>query len=170
MADVYLPVEPVRRQIGLTRQSPEPLPKVPFTLDLATTLYFHNYRNGLLLGISNQDQEPGFCREFTYGWLDSFNRAAAITAPSLVDPDLEAGWAGLYENTPDRNALIGKSHDVDGFFYATGFSGHGFLQAPAVGELMRDIWLDREAFMDFAPFAADRFAGDAATVREVHII
>jgi sarcosine oxidase subunit beta len=170
MAGVHLPIEPVRRQIGMTRQGSRPLPTVPFTLDLATTLYFHNYLNGMLLGISNQDQEPGFCREFDYQWLPAFNRAAEIVAPSLAHQDLEVGWAGLYENTPDHNAMIGSSDSVEGFMYATGFSGHGFLQGPAVGELIRDMYLGRESFMDPAQFSAARFAGELSQVREVHII
>ena len=52
------------------------IPTVPFTLDLSTTLYFHNYRNGLLLGISNRDEDPGLCREFSYGWTRAFDEAA----------------------------------------------------------------------------------------------
>ena len=170
MAGVHLPIEPVRRQIGMTPQSTKPLPTVPFTLDLSTTLYFHNYLNGMLLGISNQDQEPGFCREIDYQWLPAFNRAAEIVAPSLAHQDLEVGWAGLYENTPDHNAMIGSSDTVDGFMYATGFSGHGFLQGPAVGELVRDMYLGRESFMDPEQFSAARVVGELSQVREVHII
>lgn len=170
MAGVHLPIEPVRRQIGMTPQGLKRLPTVPFTLDLSTTLYFHNYLNGMLLGISNQDQEPGFCREFDYQWLPAFNRAAEIVAPSLAHQDLDVGWAGLYENTPDHNAMIGSSDTVEGFMYATGFSGHGFLQGPAVGELIRDMYLGRESFMEPEQFSAARFAGELSQVREVHII
>jgi sarcosine oxidase subunit beta len=170
MAGVHLPIEPVRRQIGMTPQGARPLPTVPFTLDLSTTLYFHNYLNGMLLGISNQDQEPGFCREFDYQWLPAFNRAAEVVVPSLAHQELEVGWAGLYENTPDHNAMIGSSDTVDGFMYATGFSGHGFLQGPAVGELVRDMYLGRESFMDPKQFSAARFVGELSQVREVHII
>lgn len=170
MAGVHLPIEPVRRQIGMTPQVARPLPTVPFTLDLSTTLYFHNYLNGMLLGISNQDQEPGFCREFDYQWLPAFNRAAETVAPTLAHQDLEVGWAGLYENTPDHNAMIGSSDTVSGFLYATGFSGHGFLQGPAVGELVRDMYLGRDSFMDPEQFSAARFVGELSRVREVHII
>lgn len=170
MVGVEMPVTPVRRQIGMTRQLAVPSPVVPFTLDLSTTMYFHNYENGMLVGISNQNQAPGFGRDFSHEWLPEFNQAAKICAPSLVDPDLEFGWAGLYENTPDHNALIGTSDKLPGFFYATGFSGHGFLQGPAVGEIMRDLYLGRESFMDPSTFSADRFNNDAALVREVHII
>ena len=165
---VHLPVEPVRRQIGFTEQLDRPQPTVPFTLDLSTTLYFHNYRNGMLLGISNRDEEPGFCREFSYGWTRAFDSAAAVVAPSLVGQPLVGGWAGLYENTPDHNALIGKAA-VPGVLYATGFSGHGFLQGPAVGEIVRDLYLDRDPFLDPTAFNADRF-GTGALLTEIHII
>lgn len=168
MLGVNLPVEAIRRQIGLTPQLTRPHPTVPFTLDLSTTLYFHNYGNGLLLGISNTDEDPGFSREFSYGWTLAFDAAASVVAPSLVGQPLVTGWAGLYENTPDHNALIGKA-SVPGVLYATGFSGHGFLQGPAVGEIVRDLYLDRDPFLDPGPFSADRF-NLGTLLHEVHII
>ena len=60
--------------------------------------------------------------------------------------------------TPDHNALVGESSAVDRFLYATGFSGHGFLQAPAVGEIVRDLVLEREPFVDVAALSSERFA------------
>jgi sarcosine oxidase subunit beta len=169
MAGVFLSIVPVRRQIGFTAALMQPMPTVPFTLDLGSTLYFHNAGDGLLLGISDASQSPGFGREFSYEWLAAFDKAAAIVAPSLVGVKLEGGWAGLYENTPDHNALIGRAQAPRNFLYATGFSGHGFLQAPAVGELVTDLFLERDSFMDPHPFRADRFR-DAEALREVHII
>jgi sarcosine oxidase subunit beta len=169
MAGVFLPVVPVRRQIGFTGPLMQPMPTVPFTLDLGTTLYFHNAGDGLLLGISDAGQSPGFGREFSYEWVPAFDEAAAVVAPSLVGVKLQEGWAGLYENTPDHNALIGRARAPRNFLYATGFSGHGFLQAPGVGELITDLYLERDSFMDPHPFRADRFR-DAEALREVHII
>jgi sarcosine oxidase, subunit beta len=169
MAGISLPVVPVRRQIGFTGPLLQPMPTVPFTLDLASTLYFHNAGDGLLIGISDASQTPGFGREFSDEWLPAFDKAAAVVAPSLVGVRLETGWAGLYENTPDHNALIGRAHAPSNFLYATGFSGHGFLQAPAVGELITDLFLERDSFMDPHPFRADRFR-DAEALSEVHII
>ncbi len=169
MAGVFLPVVPVRRQIGFTGPLMQPMPTVPFTLDLGSTLYFHNAGDGLLLGISDAGQSPGFGREFSYEWVPAFDEAAAIVAPSLAGAKLKGGWAGLYENTPDHNALIGRAPAPRNFLYATGFSGHGFLQAPAVGELVTDLFLERDSFMDPHPFRADRFR-DAEALSEVHII
>jgi sarcosine oxidase, subunit beta len=109
MAGVLLPVVPVRRQIGFTDPLMHPMPTVPFTLDLVSTLYFHNAGDGLLLGISDASQSPGFDREFSCEWVAAFDEAAAVVAPSLVGVTLTGGWAGLYENTPDHNALIGRA-------------------------------------------------------------
>ncbi len=61
--------------------------------------------------------------------------------------------------TPDHNALIGECAAAPGrFLYATGFSGHGFQQAPAVGELVRDLYLGRDPFVDVSPLGAGRAA------------
>lgn len=177
MAGVDLPVEPVRRQIAFA-DAPAGAPggaggrPLPFTLDLSTTFYVHGSPEGLLLGISDAAQAPGFGRAYDDSWVAPFEAAAAVVAPSLVGLRLRDGWAGLYENTPDHNALIGASREVSGLLYATGFSGHGFLQAPAVGEVVRDLVLGREPFLDVAPFSAERFAPQSAAplLREVHII
>lgn len=56
------------------------------------------------------------------------------------------------------------------FLYATGFSGHGFLQAPAVGEIMRDLHLERAPFLDVTPFSADRFTTGAPIRPEIHVV
>jgi sarcosine oxidase subunit beta len=177
MAGVELPVEPVRRQIAFA-DVPSGSPggpggrPLPFTLDLSTTFYVHGSPEGLLLGISDAAQVPGFGRDYDDSWVPVFDAAAAVVAPSLAGLPLRGGWAGLYENTPDHNALIGASREVSGLLYATGFSGHGFLQAPAVGEVVRDLVLGREPFLDVAPFSAERFAPQSAAplLREVHII
>jgi sarcosine oxidase subunit beta len=171
MVGVELPVEPLRRLIGVTPPlRPVPPEDLPFTLDLSTTLYFHGSGSGLLIGISHPDQAPGFGREFSHEWVPAFDSVAAVVCPSLVGLPLAGGWAGLYEDTPDHNALIGRAEDVAGVLYATGFSGHGFLQGPAVGELVRDLYLGRESFLDPAPFSATRFEGRDTRIAELHII
>ncbi|MFH8405691.1 NAD(P)/FAD-dependent oxidoreductase [Streptomyces sp. NPDC018019] len=167
MAGVRLPVTPLRRQIALTGPLDPPPPRIPFTLDHASTAYFHNDgADGLLLGMSDPRQEPGFARDFSREWLEPFREAVGRRAPALAGVPVRHGWAGLYETTPDNNALIGEAADVHRFLYATGFSGHGFLQAPAVGELIRDLYLGREPFLDAGPLAAGRFDGRTADAGE----
>ena len=61
--------------------------------------------------------------------------------------------------SPDYNAIIGEAKHVSRFLYATGFSGHGFLQGPATGEILRDLVLGRTPFIDVTPMSAERFDG-----------
>jgi sarcosine oxidase subunit beta len=65
--------------------------------------------------------------------------------------------------TPDHNAIIGEATGVSRFLYATGFSGHGFLQGPAVGEILGDLVLRRPPAVDIAPLSLERF--DTSTLR-----
>ena len=87
----------------------------------------------------------------------------------MVDMGVTSGWAGLYEVTPDHNAVLGEAGGPGRFLYATGFSGHGFLQAPAVGEVIRDLVLGRTPFVDVSPLSVERFA-DNRTRPEVNLV
>ena len=161
MAGVDLPVRPLRRQILVTEPIPELPARMPFTIDFATSFYFHDEGAGLLIGMSDPDQEYGFDLRTDDTWLTGLSEAISRRAPRLSDVGVAHGWAGLYEVTPDHNALIGRAGQLPGFVYATGFSGHGFLQGPAVGEVVRDLVLGRDPVVDVSGLTADRFAGTA---------
>ncbi|WP_436533240.1 NAD(P)/FAD-dependent oxidoreductase [Actinoplanes sp. HUAS TT8] len=167
LAGVPLPVTPLRRQIIFTEPMPGLAGVVPFTIDFASTFYFHREGPGLLMGMSDPEQAPGFQLNYDDDWLPRLGAAIGVRAPSLIDVGLRNGWAGLYEVTPDHNALIGRAGN---FLYATGFSGHGFLQAPAVGEVIRDLYLDRPPVVDVGPLTAERFVAGAAGRPESHIV
>jgi sarcosine oxidase, subunit beta len=170
MAGVDLPVEPLRRQIAFTAPlTPRP-PRIPFTIDFDSTFYFHRAGDGgLLLGIADPDQPVGFHIDYDESWLPLLRAATARCAPALAQVPLVRGWAGLYEMTPDCNALIGQSPTVSRFLYAAGFSGHGFLQAPATGEIVRDLYLGVPPFCDVSGFDALRFA-ETAERTELNIV
>ncbi|HVH23111.1 MAG TPA: FAD-binding oxidoreductase [Pseudonocardia sp.] len=170
MAGVDLPVTPVRRQVLFTEPMPELAPVVPFTIDFATSFYFHREGRGLLLGMSDPEQAPGFELGYSTDWLPRLGAAMAARAPRLLDVGLGTGWAGLYEITPDHNALIGRAAAPANFLYATGFSGHGFLQGPAVGEVVRDLYLGVQPFLDVGPLSADRFGAAGPGRPESHIV
>lgn len=161
-AGVDLPVTPLRRQVLVA----EPLSgldqRMPFTIDFGTSLYFHREGPGLLLGMSDPDETPGFKLNRSDAWLPGLGRVMQRRAPALMSAGIRSGWAGLYEVTPDHNALIGESATVRRFLYATGFSGHGFLMGPAVGEVLRDLYLGQPPCVDVAALSADRFAASMA--------
>ncbi|MFG1669365.1 NAD(P)/FAD-dependent oxidoreductase [Streptomyces sp. Y7] len=161
MVGVDLPVVPLRRQVAVTEPVGGLPPHLPMTIDFTTSLYFHSEGPGLLLGMSDPDERPGFATDTHDRWIPRLAAAMERRAPALLDLRRTGGWAGLYEVTPDHNALIGEATSVSRFLYATGFSGHGFLQGPAVGEVVRDLYLGRVPFVDVSPLSAGRFAADA---------
>jgi sarcosine oxidase, subunit beta len=162
-AGVELPVRPLRRQILVTEPMPDLPPRLPFTIDFATSFYFHEEGPGLLVGMSDPDEEFGFRLGTDDRWLGRLSEAVAHRAPRVAEAGVAHGWAGLYEITPDHNALVGNAGR---FFYATGFSGHGFLQSPAIGEVMRDLVLGRTPPIDVSGLDVRRF--DGAEVRPEH--
>lgn len=158
MAGVPLPVEAVERRVRFTGGFDGLPERLPMTIDFSTGFYFHREGPGLLMGVASGDDVETALAE-----------AAERRAPAVARAPLRGGWSGLYEMSPDHNALIGESSRVGRFLYATGFSGHGFLQAPAAGEVLRDLVLGREPFTDVSPLSADRFAEDAARP-ELHVV
>jgi sarcosine oxidase subunit beta len=159
MIGVDLPVTPVRRQILTTEPIPGLDPRTPFTIDFATSFYFHGEGRGLLLGMSDPDETPGFKLARSEAWLPGLAACIERRAPALSEVGLGGGWAGLYEMTPDHNGLVGEAAEVSRFLYATGFSGHGFLMGPALGEVVRDLYLGRTPVVDVSSLSVDRFAG-----------
>lgn len=157
-AGVELPVSPLRRQIAVSEPVPGLDPRTPFTIDFSTSFYFHREGQGLLLGISEETDSWGFDLSRSSGWLETLAEAMEHRLPELGEIGLQSGWAGLYEMTPDHNAVIGESPDVSRFLYATGFSGHGFLMGPAVGEVVADLFTGRSPVVDVTSLTASRFA------------
>ena len=76
-------------------------------------------------------------------------------------------WAGLYDMTPDAHPILGEL--ADGVYAACGFSGHGFMQSPAVGRIVADELLGRDPGFDLAPYRPARFA-DGAVFPETAIL
>ncbi len=174
MAGASLPVVPVRRQILITeplsQDAARLLPEtMPMTIDAASTFYLHREGPGVLLGMSYQQEKPGFHLDYSEEWLPALMSVIERRCPALLDIGIAHRWSGLYEVTADHNALIGESSEVSRFLYATGFSGHGFLQGPAVGEVIRDLYLRREPVVDITPLSASRFA-DGTRRGEVNIV
>jgi sarcosine oxidase, subunit beta len=155
---VELPILPYLREVGFTAPTDDLPPRIPLTVDFTSGLYFHREGPGLLFGMADRDQPPGFDVPADTGWLEKVIEVAEHRLPSLLDMGIAGGWKGFYEVTPDHNALVGEAPEVSRFLYAAGFSGHGFLQGPAVGEIVRDLVLRREPFVDIAPLSVERFA------------
>jgi glycine/D-amino acid oxidase-like deaminating enzyme len=148
-----LPLERERRFMYFTEPVPGLPERVPLTIDFSTGFYFHREGDGLAFGGREQT-------------LDGLAPHAVRRLPVLEDVGVRASWWGYYELSPDHNALVGAHPGVPGLVYATGFSGHGFQQAPVVGEHLAELVLGREPTFDLSELDAGRFAAGAERVEQ----
>ena len=158
LAGVELPVEPVRRMSWVTGPFDAVDPSVPFTIEFERSLYFHPESGGFLFGMSDPDEPVSWNKSVDQSWLVKTVDALVERAPVFANATVRNGWAGLYEVTPDHNPLVGPVDGIEGLSVAAGFSGHGFMQGPAIGLLMAELLVDgRFHSVDLSDFRPSRF-------------
>jgi sarcosine oxidase subunit beta len=168
MAGLEIPVLPYRRHIAVTGTFPAVPRDSPMTVDFHTSLYFHPEGDGVLIGMSDRTEPPAYVTDTNWEFLEKMFEQAARRAPALAGAGVKTAWAGLYESTPDHQAILGPIPEVDGFWCAAGFSGHGFMQAPAAALLLAQLLLDKKSEVDISSFAFERFArGSLVTERNI---
>lgn len=157
-----VPVKPLRRQVAVTRPFgllPEEMPMTVFAAD-----GFHlRVRDGrvLLLWPDEPRCEDPFDTSVDEEWLTTVVSKAHARVPCLrrAEIDRASCWAGLYEMSPDRHALLGRAPGFDDLYLANGSSGHGIMHAPALGQLLAEIILDGSArTLDTHALRPSRFA------------
>src|ERR1700674_940772 len=168
MAGLEIPVLPYRRHIAVTGPFPAVPRTTPMTVDFRSSLYFHPEGDGVLIGMSDRTESPSFTSYVNWDFLEKMFEQAALRAPALASAGVKTAWAGLYESTPDHQAILGPVAELEGFWCAAGFSGHGFMQGPAAALLLTQLLLDHKSEIDISPFAFERFArGALVTERNV---
>ncbi len=169
MAGVEIPVIPLRRQWFTTTPLPEIPADFPFVIDFAQALYFHREGEGLLIGMSNPNEQPGFNQNVDEAFELINMEAALARLPLLEKAGRASHVAGLYEVTPDAHPIFGKT-PLEGFYIVAGFSGHGFMHGPIAGKLMSELLLDGAyrtvdvSMLDLARFAEGRL------IREYNVV
>jgi sarcosine oxidase subunit beta len=164
MVGVDLPIQPIRRQIAVTSAIAGLRPDFPFIIDFAQALYFHREGAGLLTGMSNRDEPPGYDTRVDEDWRLLHLEQAMRRMPLLGDAEIAAEWAGLYEVTPDDQPILGAIPGAPGVFVCAGFSGHGLMHGPATGMLMAEEILDgRATTIDVDPLRHARFSAGVTT-------
>ena len=155
-AGVPLPVSAQRRRIFFSTGNGGIPDGIPLTVDFSTSFYFHREGPGLVF--AGREFEP-----------EDLMEPAVRRLPVLADLPITSSWYGDYEMSPDCNGMVGAADEIGGFFYATGFSGHGFMLSPAVGEHVAELVTGRTPTIDLRNLSARRFA-DAASTRREHIV
>jgi sarcosine oxidase subunit beta len=167
-----VPVSPLRRQVALTHPTtvlPGSMPMTIFTGD-----GFHlRVRDGrvMLLWPTPGVQGAPFDATVDAAWIDAVVEMAHARVPRLRDVaiDRDGSWAGLYEMSPDKHAILGPHPDCENLYLVNGSSGHGVMHAPALGHLLAEIILDRRATtIDTHALRPQRFSeGDLNQVSEL---
>lgn len=158
MAGIDLPVYPYRRMAFTTHPFDAAPRSWTMTVDFSTSFYFHRESGGVLMGMSDESEPSSFNQAVDWNFLDKVIEVAVRRFPPLAEAGISRAWAGLYEVTPDSNPIICQAPEVEGFYLANGFSGHGFMHAPAVGELLAELIVDGRTSIDLSPFSLERFS------------
>jgi sarcosine oxidase, subunit beta len=147
-----LPVHGQARTIYFSSKNGGIPDEAPLTVDFSSGFYFHREGPGLLF--AGRERR-----------LEDLSEPAVRRLPAIADLPIESSWWGYYDMSPDGNAIIGAA-PVRGLYYATGFSGHGFQQSPAVGEHIAELIVGRDPTLDLGAMSADRFSSGRARVEK----
>lgn len=93
-------------------------------------------------------------------WRQRVHAVLGELLPQLAATELPTVVSGQYDSTPDAQPIVGPVGPDDGLYVAAGFSGHGFMLAPAIGRRLADLVLGQRPDPDLASFALARFAGE----------
>jgi sarcosine oxidase subunit beta len=154
-----LPIRPLCRQlvdVGPVGDLPHDL---PMTIEDETTFHFRRRGNTLRLAITEPRPRWTSDELVDEELVADCRRRLAHRYPPAADAAVVRAWAGLYDMTPDVHPVIGWVRD--GVYAACGFSGHGFMQSPAVGNAVAHDLLGRDAPVDLQPYRLQRFAEGA---------
>ncbi|HYR94941.1 MAG TPA: FAD-binding oxidoreductase [Methylomirabilota bacterium] len=169
LCGVDLPITPLRRQVFVTDSVKGLDHDYPLTVEMATSFYFHRESGGVLMGMADPAEKPGFDDSVNWDFLPAIVERALDRVPPLERANVKTGWAGFYEDTPDKHPILGRIASVPGLVCAAGFSGHGLMHAPAAGEAIAELIIDGRTTLDISALAFERFArGDL--IREHNVI
>ena len=159
MVGINLPVTVHPRQVFVVDRIPSLDYQVPLTVDLDTGWYLHRSHGGrFFTGGTDKECLPQWNTAVDWAKLDMLIEAATIRLPVIERAGITHGYVGLRSMSPDYNAILGEHPEKPNLFWAGGFSGHGFMHAPAAGRLLAEMAVDRRASLDIGALSPARFA------------
>nr|MBA2537882.1 FAD-binding oxidoreductase [Actinomycetota bacterium] len=157
--DVELPVRPLCRQLIETSRVAGLPDGLPMVLEAESGFHFRRRGDRLVLAMVDPVPRWGFDEAVDESLFADRLARLAYRYPAAEQATVASAWAGLYDMTPDAHPVIGRV--ADGVYAACGFSGHGFMQAPAVGRALAEEILEGESSFDLSPYRLERFAENA---------
>jgi sarcosine oxidase subunit beta len=172
LAGASLPVTPLRRMLCPT----EPFPRIPagcpMVIDMSDGFHFRPEGRGLLLAWNDPREARSDQPLVEPTFVERILARGVERVPAFIDlaVDPRKAWAGLYEMSPDHHCILGPAPEVEGLFYANGFSGHGVMHAPATGRILADlVTTGTTTLLDAAALSVRRFA-EGRAIHETAIL
>jgi len=154
-----LPVRPLVRQLVETAPVEELPIDLPLVVEAESGFHFRRRGDALVLAMPEPSHRWGLEERVDEPLVVDWLRRLAARYPSAAGIAPARAWAGLYDMTPDAHPILGPV--ADGLYVACGFSGHGFMQAPAVGRIVADELLGCDPGFDLSPYRLERFSSGA---------
>jgi len=158
LAGIEIPTKAERHEILVTEQV-NPILK-PMVMSFSYNIYCQQTPDGsFVMGYGDPDEPESHNVKSSWQFLEEMSKKATHLLPFLKKIRVIRQWAGLYNITPDAQPILDEATDLEGFFMAVGFSGHGFMIAPMTGILMSEMILDEELSIDIE-LDLERFEND----------
>jgi sarcosine oxidase subunit beta len=172
MADVDIPVEPLRRMLVPSEPFDQYPHSAPMTIDMSNGFHFRPESLGFLLAWNDPEEKSSYRTDFDPAFVEKVLLRAANRVPVFeslpINP--KRAWAGLYEMTPDHHSILGPVPELSGLYLANGFSGHGVMHAPATGKILADLILQGSTkLIDVETLSLRRF-GEGKLIEETAVL
>ena len=156
LAGVDIPVYSENHEILAT----EPVEKIqgPMVMSFSKNIYCQQVPHGaFLMGRSTPNQVKGHDISSSWQFLDDMSQTVCDIMPLVGKLNIVRQWGGSYNMSPDHQPIISKAIEVDNFYMACGFSGHGFMLAPMTGLLISEMILGLKPTIDITKLSIQRF-------------
>ncbi|MCL2874221.1 MAG: FAD-binding oxidoreductase [Defluviitaleaceae bacterium] len=156
MAGVKLPLYSERHQILVT-EPVEPILE-PMVMSFSLNLYCQQVPHGsFIMGQTGKNEPQDLRITSSWDFLDDMTSTITKVLPPLKNLRLLRQWAGLYNMSPDKQPIYSAVKEVEGFYVAAGYSGHGFMFGPATGTVMAELILGLEPTLPWKQLNIERF-------------
>ncbi len=169
MVGVDIPVYAENHEILVT----EPIEKIqgPMVMSFAKNLYCQQVPHGsFIMGRSNPDVLPNHSNQSSWKFLDEMAKTVCEMLPLVGNLRVIRQWGGSYTMSPDRQPIIGDTEELEGFYLACGFSGHGFMFSPMTGLLLSEIILNQKTTIDISELHLNRFKNKKVFAYEKSVV
>jgi sarcosine oxidase subunit beta len=159
MAEIDIPVYSENHEILATE--PVEAMQGPMVMSFSKNIYCQQVPHGaFLIGRSNFDAMPSHDTSSSWEFLDEMSQTVCDIMPKIGKLNIVRQWGGSYNMSKDHQPIISKAIELDNFYMACGFSGHGFMLAPMTGLLISELVLGQKPTLDIKALSINRFSNE----------